>query len=138
MADKKELTPEEQIKALQEQLAKSEAEKAEKAAQLNQVNAEKEAQAKQLAEAEAEKEEQAALIDEQNERLALAEASRGNKFPVVAHNKKKYQICAAKIQHPLKPGVTVTANELAQDKELIALLVKIKSGVLQEVVEQSK
>lgn len=110
MADKKELTPEEQIKELQDKLAQSEAEKAE----------------------------QAVLLDEQNERLALADAQKGKSLPVVVDSKKKkYQVLAAKFQHP-ETGQEVKAEELAKDKELIDLLVKVGSGLLVAYVEPSK
>lgn len=106
----KQLTPEEQIKALQDQLAKE----------------------------RAEKEEQAALIDEQNERLALAEAQKGRKLPVVQDSKKKkYQVLAAKFQHP-ETGKTVEAAELAKDAKLVDLLVEKKSGLIVAYVEPSK
>lgn len=132
------LTPEEEINALKERLAKAEADKADAAAQLKQVAADKEAQAKQLAAAEAEKAEQAALLDEQNERLALAEAQKGKKLPVVQDSKKKkYQVLAAKFHHP-ETNEVVKAEELASDKKLVDLLVEKKSGLLAAYVEPSK
>jgi len=92
----------------------------------------------QLAESNAEKEEQAALLDEQNEKLALAEAQKGKPLPVVQDSKKKkYQVLAAKFQHP-ETGVDVKAEELAKDKELIDQLVKVGSGLLVPYVEPSK
>jgi septal ring factor EnvC (AmiA/AmiB activator) len=131
MADKTELTPEQQeIAALRKQLAESDAEKKKQAEQLKK-------QEDELAASNAEKEEQAKLLEEQEERLSLAEAQKGKPLPVVLHNKKKYQVLAAKIQHPTNPEVTVSAAQLAEDKDLIALLVKIRSGVLVEV-EPSK
>jgi hypothetical protein len=106
----KELTAEEQIAALKAELAKS----------------------------NAEKEEQAALLDEQNEKLALAEAQKGKSLPVVVDSKKKkYQVMAAKFQHPVS-GEEVKAADLAKDRELIDLLVKVGSGLLVGYVEPFK
>ncbi len=110
MAENKELTAEEQIEALKAELARE----------------------------REEKEEQAALIDEQNERLALAEAQKGNKLPVVQDSKKKkYQVLAAKFQHP-ETGADVLAAELSADKKLVDLLVEKKSGLLVAYVELTK
>ncbi|WP_187261307.1 hypothetical protein [Pontibacter beigongshangensis] len=92
----------------------------------------------ELAKSNSEKEEQAALIDEQNERLALAEAQKGRALPVVQDSKKKkYQVLAAKFQHPVT-GEDVKADELAKDKNLIDLLIEKKSGLLVAYVEPSK
>ncbi|MDX5436851.1 MAG: hypothetical protein LPK03_06625 [Pontibacter sp.] len=111
MADKAALTPEqEEIAALKAKLAK----------------------------AEAENEEQAKLLDEQNEQLALAEAQKGKALPVVVDSKKnKYQVLAAKFQHP-ETGKEVKAEELAKDKKLVDLLVSVKSGLITAYGETSK
>lgn len=93
----------------------------------------------QLAEANAEKEEQAKLLEEQEERLALAEAQKGKALPVVQDSKKKkYQVLAAKFQHPVDASKVVEAAELTTDKKLVDLLVELGSGLLVAYVEPSK
>jgi multidrug resistance efflux pump len=107
VADKKELTPEQQIEALK----------------------------KQLADQAAEKDAQQAIIDAQEEELKAARAQGTGALPVVTHDKKQYRVLARKF---IIRNVEVDAEKLKSDKELVKELVESGSGLLKEVVAETK
>jgi hypothetical protein len=65
---------------------------------------------------------------------ASLQANAKDGLPVLTHNKKAYQVTCHQFQRPGSDQV-VTAKELAADKDLIAKLVKMESGVLAEVAQ---
>ncbi|QNF34353.1 hypothetical protein HUW51_17085 [Adhaeribacter swui] len=85
---------------------------------------------KRNAELEAQQAEKDQIIAEQLEQLDLAEAQKGNTLPVVAHDKKKYQLLAAKFQFA---GQEYKAEDLKSDKDLVKKLIEAGAGILQEI-----
>ncbi|MDX5511364.1 MAG: hypothetical protein LPK01_04015 [Hymenobacteraceae bacterium] len=102
MAENKELTPEQELEQLRKEKAAWDKERAE----------------------------QEKLIQEQNERLDLAEAQKGKSLPVISHKKQKYQVLAAKFKIG---NEEYKAEELqkADNSKLIDTLIEKKSGLLQ-------
>ncbi|MFC6999582.1 hypothetical protein [Rufibacter roseus] len=71
-----------------------------------------------------------AILDETVQALKNAEAAKGSSLPVVSFEDEQYRLLAAKAN--IK-GKVYTAAEVAESKELIQHLIKIKSGLLQKI-----
>ena len=108
------LTPEQQIEALKTKLAEQQAVAAAEAAAKD------------------------AIIEGQAEKLKEAEAQGQEGRLVITHERKQYRVLAK--QFDLGNGETVQAEELKTNKELVADLLKRKSGLLQlvEAAEEAK
>lgn len=70
-------------------------------------------------------------IVEMSEKLANAEAVAPEQV-VVTHDKKQYRVLAHKFNHN---GAEIAASNLQANKEVLAELVKMKSGVLQLITK---
>ncbi|WP_276496711.1 hypothetical protein [Pontibacter litorisediminis] len=88
----------------------------------------------QLKKEQEEKKELEELNTQQAEALSLADAQKGKALPVVQDSKKKkYQVLAAKFQHPQDADKEVKATDLLKDPKLVDLLVEKKSGLVKLV-----
>jgi hypothetical protein len=87
-----------------------------------------------IAQLEAELKAKDAIIEGQAEELKASEAQGAAALPVITHDKKQYRVLAAKFQHK---GQEVKAEDLKGNKELVAELIKAKSGLLQLVVAET-
>jgi hypothetical protein len=73
-------------------------------------------------------------VGELSEKLANAEAVAPEQV-VVTHDKKQYRVLAHKFNHN---GAEIAASNLQANKEVLADLVKMKSGVLQLITKAEK